>query len=51
MDSVTLADFLSPSQISQFLNCPAKWMFRELSAKVRKAEMGDDSARTYFCEV
>jgi hypothetical protein len=23
----------------------------ELSAKVRKAEMGDDSARTYFCEV
>jgi hypothetical protein len=24
---------------------------RELSAKVRKAEMGDDSARTYFCEV
>ena len=30
MDSVTLADFLSPSQISQFLNCPAKWMFRYL---------------------
>jgi hypothetical protein len=30
MDSVTLAEVLSPSQISQFLNCPAKWMFRYL---------------------
>jgi len=23
-----LAEVLSPSQVSQFLNCPAKWMFR-----------------------
>ncbi len=23
--------------------------YSEFSAKVRKAEMGDDSARTYFC--
>jgi hypothetical protein len=30
MDSVTLAEVLSPSQTSQFLNCPAKWMFRYL---------------------
>jgi RecB family exonuclease len=30
MDSVTLAEVLSPSQISQFLNCPARWMFRYL---------------------
>ena len=25
-----LAEVLSPSQVSQFLNCPAKWMFRYL---------------------
>src|SRR5437660_7555198 len=25
-----LAQVLSPSQVSQFLNCPAKWMFRYL---------------------
>lgn len=28
--SVTAAEVLSPSQVSQFLNCPAKWMFRYL---------------------
>ena len=27
---VLLAEVLSPSQVSQFLNCPAKWMFRYL---------------------
>src|ERR1700683_4531502 len=27
---VLLAEVLSPSQITQFLNCPAKWMFRYL---------------------
>lgn len=25
-----LAEVLSPTQVSQFLNCPAKWMFRYL---------------------
>src|SRR5271165_5731290 len=30
MGSVTIAEVLSPSQVSQFLNCPAKWMFRYL---------------------
>src|ERR1700691_5449570 len=25
-----LAEVLSPSQVTQFLNCPAKWMFRYL---------------------
>jgi RecB family exonuclease len=30
MGSVTAAEVLSPSQVSQFLNCPAKWMFRYL---------------------
>ena len=25
-----LAEVLSPSQVAQFLNCPAKWMFRYL---------------------
>src|SRR6202051_1321329 len=25
-----LAEVLSPSQVSQFVNCPAKWMFRYL---------------------
>lgn len=25
-----LAEVLSPSQVSLFLNCPAKWMFRYL---------------------
>src|ERR1700730_10025072 len=25
-----LAEVLSPSQVSQFLKCPAKWMFRYL---------------------
>ena len=27
---VLLAEVLSPSQVTQFLNCPAKWMFRYL---------------------
>ena len=26
---VLLAEVLSPSQVTQFLNCPAKWMFRD----------------------
>ena len=29
MDSVAPAEVLSPSQISQFLNCPAKVSFRQ----------------------
>jgi RecB family exonuclease len=29
-DNSLLAEVLSPSQVSQFLNCPAKWMFRYL---------------------
>ena len=28
--AVLLAEVLSPSQVTQFLNCPAKWMFRYL---------------------
>jgi RecB family exonuclease len=29
-ESLLLAEMLSPAQVLQFLNCPAKWMFRYL---------------------
>ena len=42
-----LAEVLSPSQVSQFLSCPAKWMFRYL-LDLKEPESGAQALGTAF---